>query len=73
MELQSKLKSIVIDRGYNSLAHFSEAQDVSYYLLRRLAHNKANTIDVAFLIELCEKLNCNISDLLVLKKKETAK
>lgn len=68
MELQSKLKSIVIDRGFNSLADFSEKENISYYLLRRLAHNKANTIDVPFLIKLCEKLDCEISDLLVLKR-----
>ena len=67
MELQSKVKSIVIDRGFNSLADFSEKEKISYYLLRRLAHNKAKTIDVPFLIELCEKLDCEISDLLVLK------
>jgi DNA-binding Xre family transcriptional regulator len=68
MELQPKLKSLVIDRGYNSLADFSEKTDTSYYLLRRLAHNKANTIDVKFLVDLCKKLDCQVADLLVIKK-----
>lgn len=68
MKLESKVKALVIDRGFNSLADFSEQQKVSYHLLRRLAYGKANTIDVKFLVDLCRKLECEIGDLLVIKK-----
>ena len=68
MTLESKVKTVVIDRGYNSIFEFSEKEDVSYYLLRRLSSNQANTIDVPFLLELCTKLDCEIADLLTLKK-----
>jgi DNA-binding Xre family transcriptional regulator len=68
MELHSKIKTLVIDRGYNSLSDFSEKKEVSYYLLRRLASNKSNSIDKPFLIDVCKKLDCKIDDLLFLKE-----
>ncbi|MFC0188448.1 helix-turn-helix domain-containing protein [Fictibacillus aquaticus] len=68
MELQSKVRTLVVDRGYNSLSDFAEKKKVSYYLLRQFAYNRANSLEVKFLIELCSKLDCEISDLMVLKK-----
>lgn len=68
MKLESKLKAVIIDRGFDSLVHFSKEKNVSYYLLRRLAFNRAKTLDITFLLELCDKLDCEIGDLLVLKK-----
>ena len=70
MKIESKIKTLVIDRGYNSLSHFSEKENVSYYLLRKLASNQAQTFDVPCLVEVCEKLDCESSDLLVLKKED---
>jgi DNA-binding Xre family transcriptional regulator len=67
MELQPRIKALVIEKGYNSLADFSERENVSYYMLRRLAYKNPKSIEVPFLIELCKKLDCQISDLLVLK------
>lgn len=68
MELQPRIKVLVIEKGYNSLADFSEKEKVSYHMLRRLAYKNPKSIEVPFLIDLCEKLDCQISDLLVLKK-----
>ena len=71
--IESKIKTLVIDRGYNSLAHFSDQERVSYYLLRKLASNEALTFDVPFLIEVCQKLDCEIGDLLVLAEPKEKK
>jgi DNA-binding Xre family transcriptional regulator len=68
MQLQSKVKVLIVDKGYNSLSDFAQQEKVSYHLLRKLAYNHAKTIDIQFLIDLCQKLDCQISDLLVLKK-----
>ncbi len=68
MELQPKVRSLVLDRGYKSLLEFAEENELSYYLLRKLANNKANAIDVNLLIGVCEALDCEVGELLVLKK-----
>lgn len=68
MQLQSKVKVLIVEKGYNSLADFSKQEKISYHLLRKLAYSQAKTIDIQFLIDLCQKLECQISDLLVLKK-----
>lgn len=68
MEMRSKLKALVIDRGYNSLSDFAEKEEVSYYLLRRIAYNKANTLDVDFIVTVCDKLNCQIGDIFYINK-----
>jgi DNA-binding Xre family transcriptional regulator len=68
MGLQSKVKSLVIGRGFNSLADFSNKKKVSYHSLRKLEYGEPHSIDVDFLIELCNKLDCEIGDLIILKK-----
>jgi DNA-binding Xre family transcriptional regulator len=69
MQLQSKVKSLIVERGYNSLADFADQEKVSYHMLRRLAYNRGQSIETRFLVELCEKLDCQISDLLVVKER----
>ena len=69
-KFRSNIKAIVVTRGYNSIADFSEKEGVSYYLLRRLMHGTANTLDVPFLVDVCKKLDCEIGDLIILNKEE---
>ena len=66
----SKIKALVVAKGYNSVSHFSKEEEVSYYLLRRLMHGTANTLDVPFLVDVCKKLDCEIGDLIILNKEE---
>lgn len=66
----SKIKALVVAKGYNSVSHFSKEEEVSYYLLRRLMHGTANSLDVPFLVDVCKKLDCEIGDLIILNKEE---
>jgi DNA-binding Xre family transcriptional regulator len=68
MELKSRVKVVVISKGFNSLSDFANKEKISYNRLRKLAYDEAKSIDRQFLIDLCEKLDCQVSDLLVLKK-----
>ena len=69
-KFDSKVKAIAVAKGYNSIADCSEKEGVSYYLLRRLMHGTANTLDVPFLVDVCKKLDCEIGDLIILNKEE---
>ena len=69
-KFDSKIKALAVAKGYNSISDFSEKEGVSYYLLRRLMHGTANSLDVPFLVDVCKKLDCEIGDLIILNKEE---
>lgn len=67
-KFDSKIKYLVVAKGYNSVLDFSESEGISYHQLRKVMHGTAITIDVQFLITVCEKLDCQIGDLIILDK-----
>lgn len=68
LELQTRVRALVADKGYKSLQKFAMDNNLSYYLLRKLANNESNSFDKTLLIDLCAKLNCEVGELLVIKK-----
>ncbi|WNS74266.1 helix-turn-helix transcriptional regulator [Bacillus sp. DTU_2020_1000418_1_SI_GHA_SEK_038] len=68
MELHTRVRALVADKGYKSLQKFAKDNGLSYYLLRKLANNETNSFDRDFLINLCNKLDCEVGELLVIKK-----
>ena len=66
-KFDSKIKYLVVAKGYNSIMDFSKKEKVSYPQLRKLMHGTAITVDVQFLITVCDKLDCQIEDLIILK------
>ena len=66
----SRIKYLVVAKGYNSVLDFSKEEKVSYPQLRKLMHGTAITVDVEFLITVCDKLDCQIGDLIILNKGE---
>ena len=66
----SRIKYLVVAKGYNSVLDFSKEEKVSYPQLRKLMHGTAITVDVQFLITVCNKLDCQIEDLIILNKEE---
>jgi DNA-binding Xre family transcriptional regulator len=68
MEIGNNVRLLMYKKGYKNLLQLAEGEKVSYYLLRKLANNESNSLDKQFLIDLCTKLDCEIGDLLHLKK-----
>ena len=66
-KFDSKIKYLVVAKGYNSIMDFSKKEKVSYPQLRKIMHGTAITVDVQFLITVCDKLDCQIEDLIILK------
>lgn len=67
-KFDSNIKALAVMRGYNSIMDFSVKENISYHQLRKVMHGTAITIDVQFLITVCEKLDCQIGDLIILNK-----
>lgn len=67
-KFDSKIKYLVVANGYNSVLDFSEKENISYHQLRKVMHGTAITIDVQFLIDVCDKLDCQIGDLIILNR-----
>jgi DNA-binding Xre family transcriptional regulator len=68
MKLKNNVRLLIVRAGYKSLLEFAEEHNISYYLLRKLANNELNSIDIHFLVSLCKALNCDVSDLLYIDK-----
>jgi len=64
MKLKNNVRLLVVQAGYKSLLEFAEDKGISYYLLRKLANNETNSIDISFLVSLCEAFKSNVSDLI---------
>lgn len=63
MELQNNVRVLVAQHGYKSFQEFTKANNISYYMVRKLANNETNSIDIELLLNLCKAFNCNIDDL----------
>ena len=72
MVLVSRVRQLLADKGYNNILKFAEDKQLSYYLLRKLANNDTNSFDRKFIVDLCTALDCEIGDLLVLKKEKAS-
>lgn len=68
MELRNNIKILIIQQGYNSVQEFAKENNLSYYMVRKLANNEANGIDVKLLVDLCKAFNCNVGDLFYVNK-----
>lgn len=63
MILENNIKIQIIQKGYKSVKDFTDKTGLSYYMVRKLANNEANSIDIELLVKLCKALNCGIGDL----------
>ena len=70
MTVGNNIRELVYRSGFKSLLEFSEQNNINYYFLRKIANNKATNINCQFLIELCAVLNCEVGDLLYIKKED---
>lgn len=70
-KFDSNIKLLVVANGYNSIMDFSIKENISYHQLRKVMRGTAITIDVDFLITVCDKLDCQIEDLIILNKEES--
>jgi DNA-binding Xre family transcriptional regulator len=68
MELRNNIKVLIIQQGYGSVQEFARKHDLSYYMVRKLANNEANGIDIELLVGLCRAFNCNVGDLFYVDK-----
>lgn len=68
MEIKNNIRLMIIKRGYKSLRKFSIDHGFNYLSLLKLANNQTMTVDKETLVELCEKLDCNIDDLLYIER-----
>ncbi|MGE7650526.1 helix-turn-helix domain-containing protein [Peribacillus frigoritolerans] len=72
MVLVTRVRQLIAEKGYKTILKFAEDKKLSYYLLRKLANNETNSFDRKFIIDLCAALDCDIGDLLVLKKEKAS-
>lgn len=66
--LENYIKIQIIQNGYNSIKDFTDKTGLSYYMVRKLANNESNSIDIELLINLCKELDCEIGDLFRIRK-----
>ncbi|WP_373894427.1 helix-turn-helix domain-containing protein [Virgibacillus sp. CBA3643] len=68
MELHNNIKILIIQQGYKSVQEFAKKNGISYYMVRKLANNEANGIDINLLVDLCRAFNCEIGDIFFINK-----
>ena len=66
--LENYIKIQIIQNGYNSIKDFTDKTGLSYYMVRKLANNESNSIDIELLINLCKELDCEIGELFRIRK-----
>lgn len=70
--LENYIKIQIIQNGYNSIKDFTDKTGLSYYMVRKLANNESNSIDIELLVSLCRELNCEIGDLFYIQQQKDA-
>lgn len=68
MKLSNNIRVLIAQKGYKSLQEFSNKNNLSYYMVRKLANDESNYIDKQLLLDLCTAFDCNINDLFQLEK-----
>ncbi|MFD2658573.1 helix-turn-helix domain-containing protein [Gracilibacillus thailandensis] len=68
MILENNIKIQIIQKGYKSVKDFTDKTGLSYYMVRKLANNEANSIDIELLVKLCRTLDCEIGDLFYIRE-----
>lgn len=68
MTVGNNIKVQIVQHGYRSLQEFAKENDLSYYMIRKLANNESNSIDIELLVKLCEAFDCDVGDLFYIKK-----
>lgn len=70
MTVGNNIREIVYRNGFKSLLEFAGEKKINYYFLRKVANNEATNINCQFLIDLCVALDCEVADLLYIKKED---
>ena len=67
MSIDNHIKLQIVKNGYKTVLEFSETNDLSYYMVRKLINNESTSIDIGLLLKLCDLFNCKIDDLSYIK------
>ncbi len=67
MSIDNHIKLQIVKNGYKTVLEFSETNDLSYYMVRKLINNESTSIDIGLLLKLCDLFNCKIDDLFYIK------
>lgn len=68
MRMNNTIKMQIIKNDYRSVQEFSNKNNLSYYMVRKLANNEATNIDIELLIRLCEIFKCDVGDLFYIEQ-----
>ena len=67
MSIDNHIKLQIVKNGYKTVLEFSETNDLSYYMVRKLINNESTSINIGLLLKLCDLFNCKIDDLFYIK------
>jgi len=66
--MRNRLKAVIIDKGYKSVFHFCDEHKLNYRQINRIANNEVKSINTEVITDVCNLLECDISELFYIKK-----
>jgi DNA-binding Xre family transcriptional regulator len=68
MKVENRLFILMAERGIKNLTTLAEKAEVKYRSLNTFANHEARFLDPELIAKVCSVLECEISELLVIKK-----
>lgn len=68
-EVEVNLKNVMLKRKI-TVNHLSKMTGIRYHIVKKYYRNEMYRIDLLNLAKFCDALNCEIEDILILKRKD---
>jgi DNA-binding Xre family transcriptional regulator len=68
MTIENRLFILMAEKGFRTLTELAKESGAKYRTLFNFANNKAKLLDPELVARLCVTLECEINELLVIKK-----